>query len=154
MWLSKLLDILGALLYIFLLFVGIRLGFKNSFAVSLIITLTTIFNTIIFRIFKNFIVKEYLGSIDVAVVMLSSVIGVFLTWPLIVRIYEKLKDIEIVIVSKMVGFLLFSINGIMLIGYFVIFTDILPQLHYILETSNFLRIMSNIVKFILGIEIT
>ncbi|MEN2998038.1 MAG: hypothetical protein ABDH28_03260 [Brevinematia bacterium] len=153
MWLSKVLDIVGAIVYISFLFIGIRVGFKKSFKVLMLIFFVTLFNTIVFRIFKYFIVKEYLEIIDVGVVLGSSVIAFFLFLPLVNRIYEKISEIGITSVSKMVGFLLFSINGIFIIGYFVIFTDIYPQLHYILETSAFLRILSNIVKVVIGIVV-
>ncbi|MFN4244929.1 MAG: hypothetical protein ACK4F9_02110 [Brevinematia bacterium] len=151
MWLSKVLDIVGAITYIFLLFLGIKLGFKNSFRIFLFILFITLTNTIIYRIFKMFIVREYLEIIDVGVVTISSVISFFIFHPIIDRIYHRINDIDLPIVSKMIGFLIFVINGVFIIGYFVIFSDLYPQLYYFLETSSFLRIMSNIVKFALGI---
>ncbi|MCS7299229.1 MAG: hypothetical protein RMJ37_04600 [Spirochaetia bacterium] len=153
MLMSKILDIVGAIVYVAILFLGIRLGFKESFRVFLFIAFITVFNTVIFRIFKYFIVQDYLLVIDVGVVIVSSLVSFFLFFQVVNRIYEMVGEIDIPIVSKMVGFLLFAVNGVFIIGYFVIFTDIYPQLHYILETSSFLRIMSNIVKFIIGIRI-
>lgn len=153
MWISKFLDIVGAIAYLVLVFLGIRLGFRKSFRVLLFVIFITLFNMIVFRIFKHFIVKEYLEIIDVGVLIVSSVIAFFIFYPLINKIYESIGDIEIPIVNRMIGLFLFAVSGIFLIGYFVIFTDIIPKLYYILETSSFLRILSNIVKYIVGISI-
>ena len=153
MWLSKLIDILGLALYISLLFFGIRLGFKNSFRVLLFILFLTAMNTVIYRIFKSFIVKEYLEFIDTGIVIVSSVVSFFVFYPLISKISDRIGDIGLVVVNRMISFLLFAVNGVFLIGYFVIFSELYPQFYYVLETSSFLRIMSNIVKFVIGIEI-
>lgn len=153
MWVSKFLDIVGAVLYLFLVFLGMKWGFKKSFRVLLFIVFVTLFNMVVFRIFKHFIVREYLGVIDVGVLIVSSLIGFFIFYPLVERVYESISEIDIPVVSRMMGLFMFAINGIFLIGYFVIFTDIVPEFYYILETSSFLRIFSNIVKYIVGIDI-
>lgn len=153
MWVSKVLDIVGAIAYITLLFLGIRLGFRKSFRIFLFIVFITIFNMIVFRIFRHFVQPQYIEIIDIGILIGSSILAFFTFLPLINRIYNSVGEIELALVSKLIGFLLFSINGIFLIGYFVIFSDIFPRLYYLLETSSFLRILTNIVKFLIGIVI-
>lgn len=153
MWVSKLLDIIGAIVYLLLVFLGIRLGFRKSFKVLLFVIFITVFNMVVFRIFKHFIAKGYIEVIDVGVLMVSSVVAFFIFYPLVEKIYESIGDIDIMVVNRMMGLFIFTVSGIFIIGYFVIFTDIIPTLYYILETSSFLRILSNIVKYIIGISI-
>lgn len=153
MWISKAIDIIGAIVYITFLFIGIKLGFKKSLRVFTFIFFITLLNSVVFRIFKHFIAPQHLEVIDVGILLVSSVAGFFIFFPLVTRMFENIKDIEVALVSRMTGFLLFSVNGVFIIGYFVIFTDLYPQLHYILDTSAFLRILSNIVKLIVGIKI-
>lgn len=153
MLLAKVLDILGALVYIFLVFLGFYLGFKRSFKIFLFIVFITIINSLVFKIFKYFIVQEYLQIIDVGVIFGSSVLSFFIVLPLVNKISEAVPSIDLVIVDRMVGFLLFIVNGIFLIGYFVIFADFLPPFYYLLDTSGFLRVLSNIVKFIIGVKL-
>jgi uncharacterized membrane protein required for colicin V production len=87
------------------------------------------------------------------VIFFSSILSFFILLPLVNKISDAIPSIEITIVDRMVGFLLFILNGILLIGYLVIFADFLPSFYYLLDTSGFLRVLSNIVKFITGIKI-
>ncbi|MGB9621057.1 MAG: hypothetical protein ACPL4C_01295 [Brevinematia bacterium] len=153
MLLSKILDVIAAILYLSLVFLGFYLGFRKSLKVFVFIIFITFINSVIFRIFKHFLVKEYLEIIDVGVVFISSLFSFLLFLPLVNKILDFIPEVDIVMVNRMLGFLLFILNGIFLLGYFVIFTDFIPSFYYFFETSAFFRFFSNVVKFIVGISL-
>jgi hypothetical protein len=153
MWLSKTLDVLGALIYISLLLFGFWAGFRKSLRITFYLFVITLINAIVYRIFKHFLLKEYLILIELSVLVITSVVTFFVFKPLAEKIYELVGDIEPKIVDRMVGLLQFLINGILIIGYLIIFSGFIPQLYYILDSSSLLRVFENILKLAIGIKI-
>ncbi len=153
MWLSKTLDVLGALLYIALLLFGFWSGFRKSLRITFYFFVITLINAIVYRIFKHFLIKEYLILIELGILAITSVVTFFVFKPLAEKIYNLVGDIEPKIVDRTIGLLQFLMNGILIIGYLVIFSGFIPQLYYILDSSSFLRIFENILKLVIGIKI-
>jgi|GEM_PF-2759076 len=153
MWISKTLDILGALIYIALIFWGFFLGFRKSLRVTFVLLVVTVMNAVVYRIFKYFLIKEYLILLELGIISFTSVISFFIFQPLIPKIYDIFGDIEPRIIDRILGLIQFLVDGVLIIGYFVIFSAFIPQFYYILDSSALLRIFENIVKIAIGIKI-
>jgi len=153
MWISKTLDILGALIYIALIFWGFFLGFRKSLRVTFVLLVVTVMNAVVYRIFKHFLIKEYLILLELGIISFTSVISFFIFQPLIPKIYDIFGDIEPRVIDRILGLIQFLVDGVLIIGYFVIFSAFIPQFYYILDSSALLRIFENIVKIAIGIKI-
>jgi len=153
MWISKTLDILGALIYIALIFWGVFLGFRKSLRVTFVLLVVTVMNVVVYRIFKYFLIKEYLILLELGIISFTSVISFFIFQPLIPKIYDIFGDIEPRVIDRILGLIQFLVDGVLIIGYFVIFSAFIPQFYYILDSSALLRIFENIVKIAIGIKI-
>ena len=93
MWLSKTLDIIGALVYITLLFFGFWAGFRKSLRTTFYLFVITLANATVYRIFKHFIVKDYLILIELGILAITSVATFFVFKPLAEKIYNLVGDI-------------------------------------------------------------
>lgn len=152
-WLSKILDILGGLTYIAMLLYSIRLSFRETFRIFLLVVLVSILIGIVYRIFKHFLIKEYLITIEIGIIMISAGIFIWLLLPLVNSIINAIGDIKVKAINRLISFIIGIVISPILIGYLLIFSSIVPKLYNILELSSVLKVFENISKLIVGITI-
>ncbi len=153
MWISKSIDILFSIIYISLVIYGMYLGFRKVSKISMYLIVSLIGSSVSYRIFKHFLIKDYLVILEIGIVILSSALMMWIFAPVLRIISDKIGNIKNKPVDRMVSLLTGIIFLPILIGYLVLISGLVPQFYNILETSSIATIFLNIVKYIIGIEI-